>query len=146
MWIDLDHPPGAIVNTGVNYHPFLRLLGDKYENSEANLYKKNVPYATIWYLLANYARVDRDVGFRPPPKFRIFCQGHTHCPVLLKVKVYWSKLDGKYAGTPIEEDVMKEQRREKGARDGSLTCDNGRILIYLSEAWKAVREKRNTSQ
>jgi hypothetical protein len=146
MWIDLDHPPGAIVNTGVNYHPFLRLLGDKYDNSEANLYKKNVPYATIWYLLSNYARVDREVGFRPPPKFRIFCQGHTHCPVLLKVNVYWSRLDGKYPGTPIEEGVMKEeQRREKGARDGSYDpVTTEEFLIYLERRReKAVREKRN---
>ncbi len=146
MWIDLDHPPGALVNTGVNYHPFLRLLGDKYDNSEANLYKKNLPYATIWYLLANYARADSGVGFRPPPKFRIFCQGHTHCPVLLKVNVYWSRLDGKYPGTPIEEDVMKEeQRREQGARDGSYNpATTEELLIYLERRReKNVRYERN---
>jgi hypothetical protein len=65
---------------------------------------------------------------------------------LLKVNVYWSRLDGKYAGTPIEEEVMKEeQRREKGARDGSY--DPGtteEFLIYLERRReKAVREKRN---
>jgi hypothetical protein len=119
QWIDLDHPPGPLINTAVNYYPDLRDLGDKYDNSDSNLYQKNVPYATIWYLLSRYANVDKSVGLRLPPKFRIFCQGHTHSPVLLNVNVFWSKLTGKYSGTSIEEDVMKEEQlREQHARAG----------------------------
>jgi hypothetical protein len=124
MWIDLDHPPGPVVNTAVNYYPALRSFGDQYDNADKNLYQKNVPYATIWYLLAKYANVDKSVGFRLPPIFRIFCQGHTHSPVLLKVNVFWSRLEGKYSerssGNSDEEEIMfEEQRRDQGARDGS---------------------------
>src|SRR5262249_13000747 len=128
------------------YHPFLRLLGDKYDNPNANLYSKNLPYATIWYLIANYAGFTRDVGFRRPPKFRIFCQGHTHCPVLLKVNVGWSRLEGNFVGTPSDEAVMKEeQRREQGARDGSYDpVTTEEFVIYLEKRReKKVRYKRN---
>ena len=140
MWIDIDHPPGPIVNTAVNYYPELRDFGDKYDNSDTNLYKKNVPYATIWYLLAHYANVDSQV-----PKFRIFCQGHTHSPVLLKVKVAWSRLDGKYSGVAVEEEIMKEeQRREQGARDGSykpVTTEDAMIGVERNREERVRRDR-----
>jgi hypothetical protein len=142
MWIDLDHPPGPIVNTAANYDPRLRdltgfvieygdgtrkviNLEDRLDNPVQNLYKQNVPYATIWYLLARYANVDSrprlpssppGVELRLPPKFRIFCQGHTHFPVLLKVKVVWSKLVGQYSGVAIEGEVTKEEQRREQER------------------------------
>jgi hypothetical protein len=145
MWIDLDHPPGPMINTAVNYYPDLRDLGDKYDNSDKNLYTKNVPYATIWYLLAHYANVDKSVGFRLPPKFRIFCQGHTHSPVLLKVTVFWSRLDGKYTGTAVEEEIMKEeQRREQGARDGSynpVTTEDALIQLERNREQRVRRDR-----
>jgi hypothetical protein len=133
-WLDLDHPPGPVVNTAVNYYPDLRNFGDQYDNSDSNLYTKNVPYATIWYLLAHYANVDPSIGFRLPPKFRIFCQGHTHSPVLLKVQVFWSKLEGKYTGTAREEDVMKEeQMREQRARQGDYNPPTGEDMATQLE-------------
>ncbi len=145
MWIDLDHPPGPVVNTAVNYYPELRDFGDKYDNSDTNLYKKNVPYATIWYLLTNYGNVDKSAGFRLPPKFRIFCQGHTHSPVLLKIRVFWSKLEGRYPGVAVEEEVMKEeQRREQGARDGSyhpVTTEDALIQLERNREQRVSRDR-----
>jgi len=148
LWIDLDHPPGALINTAVNYYPFLRILGDKYDNPDKNLYTKNVPYATIWYLLASYAGLPKAGGFRQPPRFRIFCQGHTHCPILLKVNVAWSRLEGNYTGTAVEEEIMKEeQRREKGARDGSYDpVTTEEFIIYMEQRREQrVREQRKSS-
>lgn len=120
-WIDLSSPPGPLANTAANYYPEFRDWADRESKDDPakNLYEKNVPYATIWYLLAHYAIVDKSIGLRLPPKFRIFCQGHTHVPVLLKVKVAWNKLDASGVKSGEEEVMKEEQRREQGARDGS---------------------------
>lgn len=107
LWV----PYGPSVNTMVNYNPNLRNFSDRFDNPDKNLYEKNLPYATIWFLLAHHARVD--VGaksmFRLPPKFRIFCQGHTHVPVLRKVNVLWNQLKGHYDGLPTEQAVTPKQ-------------------------------------
>jgi hypothetical protein len=81
----------------VNYYPGLRKLTDMFDNPTANLYGTNLPYASLWYLLAHHAQIQEDTKtklFARPPKFRIFCQGHTHSPVLLKVQLTWRKISG----------------------------------------------------
>jgi hypothetical protein len=97
-WIakDMLHPSGPNVTTQVNYWPYLRKFSDLLDNPQENLYGKNVPYASVWYLLAHHAEMQEDskktLFFRPPP-FRIFCQGHTHNPVLLKIHLSWRSAD-----------------------------------------------------
>ena len=143
LWIDLDHPPGPLVNTAVNYYPGLRLLGDKYDNSDSNLYQKNVPYATIWFCRPVAVNL-KPAGLRLPPKFRIFCQGHTHSPVLLNVNVFWSKLTGKYDGTTMEEDLMKDQQmRERHARAGIRDQGGFEDMAIYIELYREASVKKD---
>ena len=156
LWIDINQPPGAVVNTAVNYYPDLRDLGDQYDNSDSNLYKKNVPYATIWFLLANYATLDdrprlpdypSDVKLPLPPPFRIFCQGHTHSPVLLKVEVVWSRATGKYAGSPDEADVTKEEQdRQDGTYKPAITNEQLIELIETNREERVQRDRESRGQ
>jgi len=89
---DLMNPPGPMVTTAVNYYPQLRKLADVFDNPEKNLYTKNVPYASIWYILAKQKVVKwKDKLFRKPDKFRIFVQSHTHSATLLKIFVNFAK-------------------------------------------------------
>lgn len=90
-------PAGPRVTGLVNYYPGLRKLADTFDNPTKNLYSKNLPYATVWYLLAHHAQIHEDPGkslFFRPPEFNIFCQGHTHSPVLLKVMASWQRVTG----------------------------------------------------
>jgi hypothetical protein len=90
---DFTHPAGPTVTTAVNYYPGLRKFADILDSPPANLYAKNIPYASVWYLLAHHAHVPANPDtkfFAQPPKYRIFCQGHTHNHILLKVHVSWT--------------------------------------------------------
>jgi hypothetical protein len=104
FWVakDLLHPAGPDVTTKVNYWPGLRKFADIFDNPRKNLYAKNIPYASVWYLLAHHAQMKEDSStglfFRPSP-FRIFCQGHTHNPVLLKIHVSWTQSDAVFAAS-----------------------------------------------
>lgn len=96
-WDIVNKPPGPLITGLVNYYPGLRALTDRFDNREENLYGKNLPYASLWYLLAHHAQLKEDPRtklFARPPKFRIFCQGHTHSPVLLKVHLTWKRMSG----------------------------------------------------
>jgi hypothetical protein len=67
---------------------------------------------------------------------------------LLKVNVAWSRLEGNYTGTAVEEEIMKEeQRREKGARDGSYDpVTTEEFIIYMEQRREQrVREQRKSS-
>ncbi len=113
MWSAISDPPGPLVTTAVNYYPELRKFGDKYDNPDKNLYTKNIPYATLWYLFAHYAQMGGVLPlssrFLQPPKFRIFCQGHTHSPVLLKITVFWGQLTGSYPYPTWEQSTIQNE-------------------------------------
>ena len=96
-WDVVTKPPGPMITGLVNYYPGLRAMTDLFDNPQSNLYGKNLPFASLWYLLAHHAQVKEDGKtklFARPPKFRIFCQGHTHSPVLLKVLLTWKRISG----------------------------------------------------
>ena len=105
-WVakDLFHPAGPDVTTKVNYWPYLRKFTDLVDNPQENLYCRNIPYASVWYLLAHHAEIEQDSKktlFFKPPGFRIFCQGHTHNPELLKIHVSWRNVDAVFVSPDV---------------------------------------------
>ncbi|MGB7759722.1 MAG: hypothetical protein WBL61_07835 [Bryobacteraceae bacterium] len=85
---------GPFVNTMVNVKPELRKLTGTFDKPEKNCWGSYVPKASLWFLLANHASLKSEPGqpqFTMPDRFRIFCQGHSHHPVLAKVVVSWPR-------------------------------------------------------